>query len=116
MAPFIFGEKTMKMLREIIFEDRSDVIIACESYSMAKQAFLLFLNFLETEFPFEISELYESSNGVRTNDGLHYIFIDHRLSGKVGRKFDVISVNYFFEWVDNVYGTNYFLDYYLERI
>lgn len=80
------------------------IIILCDSWKDACDAYDCFLVFLEINEPFAIRKEFHYCNCVETFDDLRYIFIDYRVA-KIFRdmKPDVIDVHDFFEGIEYYY-------------
>lgn len=79
------------------------IVILCNSFDDAKDAYDELVEFLNTYEPWHIKETYNASYCVETDDDLRYIFIDFRLKG-LFPKDDQIDVSKFFEGLDDFYG------------
>lgn len=59
--------------------DRELVVILCDSYYEAEQAYDIFKDWLERHESWTIQRCYDCDNGITTRDGFAYIFIDARM-------------------------------------
>lgn len=75
------------------------IVVLCNTFQDAKDAFDVFMDFLENTEPFTITRVFEHSYCVETDEDLRYIFIDYHLA-PVFRVFgdsDEIEMDEFFE-------------------
>lgn len=81
------------------------IVILCNSFEEAQEAFAQFMDFLETYEPLAISKVFEYSYCVETDDDLRYIFVDYRFKPLFDSfdKPDEIEVEKFFEGMDEYY-------------
>lgn len=78
------------------------VVILCDSFYDAREAFLTFWDYVEIGLGENIVNVWEYENCLETDDNLRYIFIDYRwLSVFLGMKPDVLDVEEFFEGFPN---------------
>lgn len=73
------------------------IVILCDTYDDAKDAFDMFCSFCERYEPFMIEESDRFSLRVSTDDDLVYIFTDYRFKNVIAtEESDVIEVDEFF--------------------
>lgn len=78
------------------------IIILCETFWDAKDAFDLFMEYLNYYAPLEIQRVFEDAFSVETDNDLRYIFIDKRyLKFYEHVKPDVLTVEEFFEYLED---------------
>lgn len=88
------------------------IIILCDSWIDATDAFNMFCSFLERYEPFMIQLDDRNSLRVITDDDLVYIFIDYRFKDVVAdERTDVIEVDEFFEDLYSHYDADIFEDF-----
>lgn len=81
------------------------IVVLCNSFKEAQDAFADFMDFLETYEPLAISKVFEYSYCVETDDDLRYIFVDYRFENMF-KKFDrsdYVDKDEFFEGLDEYY-------------
>ena len=81
------------------------IVVSCNSFKQAQDAFSLFMDFLEKYEPLSINKVFEYSYSVETDDDLRYIFIDYRFENlfKSIDRPDIVDVEEFFEGIDEYY-------------
>ncbi len=62
------------------------VVVLCDDYRDAEQAFRTWIAFLQTPPVDEISNIDKYSLRVETSDGLAYVFIDYRFKNVFNKK------------------------------
>ena len=60
--------------------NRELVVILCDSYEECEQAYEIFKDWLEKHESWTIARCYDCDNGILTNDGYGYVFIDYRMA------------------------------------
>lgn len=80
-------------------------VIICNSFDQSRDAFSLFMDFLEKFDCFLIREVYEYSYSVETVENIRYIFADYRLENMFRNHgvSDFIDVEQFFEGIPYYY-------------
>lgn len=81
------------------------IVILCNSFEDAKDAYDCFVTFLENYEPFSIKRTFNASYCVETDDDLRYIFVDYRFE-KLFQQFDTpdyVDMEEFFEGIDEYY-------------
>lgn len=74
------------------------IVILCNSFQDAKDAFDIFMQFLEDYEPFSIQKELKSSYAVETDEDLRYIFVDYRMEHLFDKMTpDILWVDEFFE-------------------
>lgn len=81
------------------------IIILCDSYQDAKDAYDIFMDYLEHYEPWEIRVIYKNCLCVETWDDLRYLFIYYRCLELLSPedKDDVLYVDHFFEGLPGFY-------------
>ena len=75
------------------------VVVLCENYRDAEEAFRAWLGFLLTPPSDEISNVDKYSLRVETSDGQCYIFIDYRFKNVFSEKTNMIqTIDEFLDW------------------
>ena len=88
------------------------IIILCNDWADANDAFDMFCAFLERYEPFMIKESDQFSLRVVTDDDLVYVFIDYRFRDALQRKeADIIEADKFFEDLYSHYDADIFEDF-----
>lgn len=77
------------------------IVILCNSFEEAMDAYDMFLSFLEEFEPFSIRKTYRVCYCVETDDDLRYIFTDYRME-KIFDSPDKIDVDRFFEGISEI--------------
>lgn len=77
------------------------VVLLCDTYEEAEEAFDIFLNWAEDHEGWLIEHIYASSYGIAMMDGYSYIFIDARMVDMFVGKADTIE--YVGEFFDELY-------------
>lgn len=80
------------------------IVVLCNSFREAQDAFADFMDFLEKNEPLSITNVFEYSYCVEI-DHLRYIFVDYRF-GNMFKKFDrqdCVDKDEFFEGLDEYY-------------
>lgn len=83
------------------------IVVLCNSFDEAKEGFFRFMDFLETYEPLSISNVFEYSYCVETDDDLRYIFVDYRFRN-LFHSFDspdIVEMDEFFEGINEFYFT-----------
>lgn len=82
------------------------IVILCNSWQDAKDAYDCFIDFLERCVSYCIRKTYNSSCCIETDDDLRYIFVDHRFKNLFYKidKPDTLDVVEFFEGIEDFYG------------
>ena len=78
--------------------DRELVVVLCDSYIEAGQSYYIFKDWLERHESWTIAMCHDCDNGLLTNDGFAYIFIDARM------------VNLFVDVTDSIVYVQEFFD------
>lgn len=84
------------------------VLVLCDSFKEAQDAFSDFMTFLERCDPLSIFKVFEYSYCVETDDNFRYIFIDRRLKS-LFHTFDSpdeVEMPEFFEIIDRYFFGN----------
>ena len=88
------------------------IIILCDDWQDASDAFNMFCSFLERYEPFMIEASDRYSLRVVTDDDLIYIFVDYRYRDVIDNKeADIIEVDEFFEDLYSHYDADIFEDF-----
>ena len=90
------------------------IIILCDNWVDASDAFDLFCAFLERYEPFMVTESDRYSLRVISDDDLIYIFVDYRFKEVFKEDYDsadIIEVNEFFEDMYSHYDADIFEDF-----
>lgn len=76
------------------------VVVLCEDYRDAEEAFRAWIAFLQTPPSDEIAGIDRYSLRVETSDGLCFLFTDYRFKKVFAKKPDVIfeSISDFLDW------------------
>lgn len=78
------------------------IVILCDTFYDACDAFLVFWEYAEFGLGENITNVWESENCLETDDNLRYIFVDHRYQDVFQKMTpDVIEVEEFFEGLPN---------------
>ncbi len=81
------------------------IVVLCESFQDAQDAFDIFVQFLEEVEPFSILEVYENCLCVDTDDDLRYVFVDYHLEHEFDKlTLDILDADEFFEGLEDYYG------------
>ena len=81
------------------------IVILCDSFDDAKEAFEIFLEYLNWEC-YVIKQNFEACYCVETDDDLRYIFIDYRMRNIFKDMTpDFLDVEEFFENLPNYYDS-----------
>ena len=81
------------------------ILILCNSYEDAEDAFNIFMDFLEDTNPWSILKVWEPCLCVETEDNLRYFFTDYRMKNELlPLNPDIQNVEEFFEGVNRVYA------------
>lgn len=88
------------------------IVILCDSFQDAHDAYDTFVGFLEDNEPWSIRQTFDHSLCVEMEDDLRYIFIDHRMK-KAYKNLqpDYINVERFFEGINEFYYHDWVIDY-----
>lgn len=83
------------------------IVILCNSFSDAQEAYDIFITYLEEICLFSIKNTYDFCNCVETDDDLRYIFVDYRME----KLFctitpDILTIDEFFEGIPNFYDSD----------
>lgn len=83
------------------------IVILCDSFTDAQEAYDIFVNYLEEMIPFCIRRTYKHCCCVETDDDLRYIFIDHRFV-KIFRSItpDILDIDEFFDGIPGFYESD----------
>lgn len=83
------------------------IIVLCDSFQTAQNAYNYFVTFLEKNEPFSIKKTYNAAYCIETDDDLRYVFVDHRMRN-IFRDMtpDYIDMVEFFEGLDSYYFGN----------
>ncbi len=79
------------------------MIVYCNSFQDAQDAFSIFMDYLETYEPFSITNVFEYSYCVETDYDFRYIFVDYRMVGifsDLGMETVEIFVDEFIDSID----------------
>lgn len=87
------------------------IVVLCDHFQDAKDAFDIFCSFLEQYEPFMIEEFDPYSLRVVTDEDLVYIFVDYKMSGVFDKKEDLIEVEQFFTDLYSNYDEEVFKDF-----
>ncbi len=82
------------------------IVVLCNSFEEAQDAFARFMDFLEKFDPLSITNVFEYSYAVETDKDFRYIFVDYRfklLASKFDRVVDFIDYDEFFEDIDEMF-------------
>ena len=80
------------------------IVILCESFKDAKEAFDIWLRILSWENPRSIRTIYKNSCCVETDDDLRYIFVDQRMRSVFDKmRPDILTAEKFFDGVMDIY-------------
>lgn len=81
------------------------IVVLCDSFQDAQDAFDVFVQFLEEVEPFSILEVYENCLCVDTDDDLRYVFVDYHLANEFSKMTpDILDADEFFEGLVEYYG------------
>jgi hypothetical protein len=83
------------------------VVVLCESYYKAKEAFKQYLTFMLENEPFAVREVYDASLCLERDDDLRFIFVDYRYKDAFNHmQPDVLTLDEVFkiEGVDEYFG------------
>lgn len=81
------------------------IVILCDSFKAAKDAFDIFISVLENNEPWNIKDVFTSCLCVELMDDLRYIFVDWRLSSVFHEMTpDILGDDEFFEDLEEHYG------------
>ena len=90
------------------------IIILCESFLDARDAFDIFVSFLERVAVFNIVEVDTYQLAIYTDDDLRYIFMDYRTYDIFESELktdDVTTIEHFFEGLCEYYGFSDYSDF-----
>lgn len=80
------------------------IVILCETFQAAIDAFEEYLSFLYDNDPWCIKKIFEHCNCVETDEDLRYIFIDQRFKSIFeGMRPDIIFESDFFDGIHEYY-------------
>lgn len=85
----------MIVQRNDIWKEVGMVVVLCDSFEDAVDAFHDYLDYIREETADVIVEIWEDCNCVETDDDMRYIFIDKRFKGVFDKNNDVIFYNEF---------------------
>lgn len=88
------------------------IVILCDNYQDASDAFDIFCSFCERYEPFMLVDTDQYSLRCTSDDDLIYIFIDYRFKDVIVDEYvDVIEVDEFFEGLYSHYDADVFEDF-----
>lgn len=77
------------------------IVVLCDGFQEALDAFDCFIQFLEEEEPWSIRKINEFALRVETEYDLTYIFTDYHYAGAFEEKtLDILDATVFFEGID----------------
>lgn len=82
------------------------ILVLCDSFGDAQDAYDMFVSFLENNEPWSIKNTWDAAYCVETDDDLRYIFVYYRMEYLLWKKLDrpdVIDVYSFFDNLNNIY-------------
>ena len=81
------------------------VVVLCDSYRAASDAFSVFMRILSYYDPWTIRVVNEAALYVETDEDLRYIFCDYRMSKLFeDSTLDILEESEFFEGLEECYG------------